>query len=101
MAIKNLGRVVGLSAYETWLAQGNDGTEEEFLNSLKGEKGDPGEVGPQGPQGEQGIQGETGPKGEQGPAGEKGTDYVLTETDKDDIANLVLQALPDGDEVSY
>lgn len=57
MAIKNLGRVVGLSAYETWLAQGNDGTEEYFLATLKGEKGDKGEIGPQGPQGEQGPEG--------------------------------------------
>ena len=57
MAIKNLGRVVGLSAYETWLAQGNDGTEEDFLATLKGEKGDKGEIGPQGPQGEQGPEG--------------------------------------------
>lgn len=57
MAIKNLGRVVGLSAYETWLAQGNDGTEEDFLATLKGEKGDTGEIGPQGPQGEQGPEG--------------------------------------------
>ena len=36
MAIKNLGRVTGKSAYEIWLEQGNTGTEEDFLNSLKG-----------------------------------------------------------------
>ena len=36
MATKNLGRVIGLSAYEIWLQAGNTGTEEEFLNSLKG-----------------------------------------------------------------
>ena len=35
MAIINLGRVVGKSAYEVWLEQGNSGTEEDFLNSLK------------------------------------------------------------------
>lgn len=42
MAIKNLGRVVGAdgkSAYEIWLEQGNTGTEQEFLNSLKGVDG--------------------------------------------------------------
>lgn len=39
MAIKNLGRVVGLSAYEVWLENGNTGTEEDFLNSLKGKDG--------------------------------------------------------------
>ena len=30
----------GKSAYEIWLEAGNTGTEEDFLNSLKGEKGD-------------------------------------------------------------
>lgn len=35
MIIKNLGKVVGDSAYETWLKQGNTGTEQDFLNSLK------------------------------------------------------------------
>lgn len=51
----------GKSAYEIWLEQeGNEGkSEEEFLASLKGPKGD------------QGIQGEPG---EQGPPGEKGED---------------------------
>lgn len=32
---------VGLSAYEIWLSQGNRGTEQDFLNSLRGEKGSP------------------------------------------------------------
>ncbi|RFC53242.1 hypothetical protein [Brumimicrobium aurantiacum] len=31
----------GLSAYEVWLAQGNTGTEQEFLDSLKGADSDP------------------------------------------------------------
>lgn len=39
MATKNLGRVVGKSTYEIWLEQGNTGTEQEFLESLKGEDG--------------------------------------------------------------
>ena len=30
----------GKSAYQIWLDEGNEGTEKEFLNSLKGEKGD-------------------------------------------------------------
>lgn len=34
----------GKSAYEIWLDAGNTGTEEEFLSSLKGEKGDTGEI---------------------------------------------------------
>ena len=32
----------GKSAYDLWLAHGNSGTETDFLNSLKGEKGDTG-----------------------------------------------------------
>ncbi|SMD33885.1 Collagen triple helix repeat-containing protein, partial [Reichenbachiella faecimaris] len=47
----------GQSAYELWLADGNEGTEEEFLASLKGakgdkgDKGDMGDIGPAGPTG--------------------------------------------------
>lgn len=32
----------GLSAYEIWLAEGNVGTEQDFLDSLIGEQGEPG-----------------------------------------------------------
>ena len=86
----------GASAYEIWLTEGNTGTVEDFLNSLKGPKGDPGKdgvdgqpgspgptgpqgpkgdpgpQGPQGPQGPKGDQGDTGPQGPQGPQGPKG-----------------------------
>lgn len=77
----------GKSAYQIWLDEGNTGTEEDFLNYLKGSKGDkgdtgapgkdglPGEKGKQGERGEQGIQGlqgETGPKGDIGPKGDTG-----------------------------
>lgn len=40
MAIKNLGKVVGDSAYEVWLKQGNTGTEEDFIKSLSPVKGE-------------------------------------------------------------
>lgn len=33
-------RVVGKSAYEVWLEQGNTGTEEEFIQSLIGKDGE-------------------------------------------------------------
>lgn len=70
----------GQSAYELWKSQeGNsDKTEDDFLNSLKGEKGDAGQQGPKGDKGEQGVAGAKGDKGEkgdtgaQGPQGEKG-----------------------------
>lgn len=35
----------GKSAYQSWLDLGNTGTEEDFINSLKGEKGQVGEKG--------------------------------------------------------
>lgn len=34
--------IIGKSVYDLWLEQGNEGTEEEFLASLKGAKGDEG-----------------------------------------------------------
>lgn len=103
----------GKSAYQVAVDNGFEGTEKEWLDSLKGKDG------AQGPQGEPGkdgtmrfeelteeqkesLKGETGPQGEpgpQGPQGENGNDYVLTESDKSDIANLVLTALPVAEEV--
>ena len=67
--------VDGKSAYELWLAAGNEGTLEEYLASLKGEKGDQGEKGEQGEKGDKGdtgAQGEKGDKGDTGAQGEKG-----------------------------
>lgn len=88
-----------LSAYLIAVKNGYKGTEKEWLESLRGEKGDPfvytdftaeqlarlqgpqglrGDTGPRGIQGEtgergpQGLQGETGPQGPRGPKGEKG-----------------------------
>lgn len=78
--------VQGDSAYEVAVKNGFVGTEEEWLESLKGEtgsmgpqgpKGDKGEIGPagkDGKDGEQGPQGPAGPKGIQGPKGEPGKD---------------------------
>ena len=74
----------GKSAFDVAVKNGFEGTEEEWIQSLKGDKGERGEQGPQGEQGpegpqgprsEQGIQGPEGaqgPKGEQGPEGPKG-----------------------------
>ena len=47
----------GLSAYEIWLAQGNTGSEQDFLNSLEG---------PQGPAGTNGADGTSGVDGQDG-----------------------------------
>lgn len=43
----NFGRVQGLSAYEVWLSEGNIGTQDDFLDSLKGVPGAQGIPGPQ------------------------------------------------------
>ena len=63
----------GKSAYEIWLDLGNEGTEQEFLASLKGQDG-------------------------YTPI--RGTDY-WTEADQAAIVADVLAALPNGDGVSY
>lgn len=66
----------GYSAYEVAVANGFDGTKEEWLASLKGEKGD---VGPQGIQGEKGDAGPQGIQGEKGEQGEPGAIISKTE----------------------
>lgn len=48
--------------------------------------------GEQGPKGDKGDKGEQGP---QGPQGEKGAPYTLTDTDKQDIVDLVLSNFTD------
>lgn len=121
---------IGKSAYEVAVDNGFEGTEEEWLESLKGEKGadgvmtfadlteeqkaslkgdkgdqgpqgdigptgpvgpkgDPGDKGDKGEQGDPGPQGEKGDPGEKGDKGDPGDSYVLTETDKQEIADLV------------
>lgn len=45
----------GKSAYQVWLAAGNTGTVQDYLNSIKGEKGDTGPVGPKGETGAAGT----------------------------------------------
>ena len=76
--------ITGKSTYDVWLDAGNIGTEEDFLNSLKGETGEPGVEGPKGDPGEPGIQGEKGDPGEKGDTPVKGVDYFTEE----DIASL-------------
>lgn len=65
----------GASAYEIAVQNGYDGTESDWLESLKGQKGDtgePGAAGAKGDPGEKGDQGEPGAPGEKGERGEKG-----------------------------
>lgn len=66
----------GQSAYELWKSKsGNEEkSEEEFLASLKGEKGD---TGAQGATGAKGDTGEQGPQGEKGDTGAKITSIEI------------------------
>lgn len=56
----------GKSAYQAWLDLGNEGTEQDFIDSLKGATGAP---GTNGANGATGAKGDTGATGAQGPAG--------------------------------
>ena len=71
---------LGKSAYEIAKEHGFKGTEEEWLESLKGEIGPEGPMGPQGEKGEQGEVGPQGPAGEQGPQGIQGEDGIGVES---------------------
>ena len=48
-----------------------------------------------------GAKGDKGDTGEPGTAGADGQDYVLTDTDKTEIANIAIGNITDGDEVKY
>ena len=72
----------GKSAYEIALENGYTGSKEDWLQSLKGERGLQGPPGPTGPQGQQGIQGVQGTEGPQGPRGEMGKPFSISKTFK-------------------
>ncbi len=66
-----------------------------------GPEGQRGATGPQGPAGDTGPQGAPGPKGDtgsQGPKGADGEDYVLTDSDKEQIAGIAVSL---ADPVQY
>lgn len=80
----------GKSAYEVAVDNGYQGTETEWLNSLKmgpkgdkGDKGDPGEPGKDGVDGEKGDPGAVGPAGPKGEKGEKGDQGIQGPPGKD------------------
>ena len=96
--------IVGKSAYEVAVASGFDGTEEEWLLSLKGDKGDKGENGVDGTvafddltdaqrASLKGEKGDKGDKGDPGDRGEKGDSYALTDEDIKKIATEVAKGI--------
>lgn len=94
-------KIIHTDAYAIAVRNGFEGTEEEWLASLKGEKGDKGdkgdtgasgqrgETGARGPQGVPGIQGQKGDKGEPGHTPQKGVDYWM-EGDRREICAEVM-----------
>ena len=76
----------GKSAYEIAKEFGFEGSEEEWLESLKGEQGPAGEMGPQGLQGEVGPM---GPEGPMGPQGEKGESFRYEDFTPEQLEDLV------------
>ena len=70
----------------------------EQLENLRGPQGEKGDIGPQGEKGEpfkysdftfEQLQALCGPKGEKGDTGPQGENYILTESDKQEIAGMV------------
>lgn len=84
----------GKSAYEIAVEHGFEGTEEEWLESLKGE---PGPQGPQGPKGDKGDPGEQGPPGENGADGQDGRG--ITDITYDSETSEFVFAMSDGTEI--
>lgn len=62
----------GKSAYEIAVENGFEGTEEEWLASLKGQDGEDGKDGAAGEKGDKGDKGDAGEKGDKGDPGEQG-----------------------------
>jgi uncharacterized protein YuzE len=70
----------GKSAYKIALEAGFEGSESDWLASLKGEHGEPGQQGIQGEKGDKGDPGEAGLQGEPGPKGDTGSSGVFIGT---------------------
>lgn len=86
----------GLSAYEVAVENGFEGDEAQWLESLRGPKGDPGEDGPKGDPGEDGADGAPGAPGADGQDGAPGADGA----DGQDGAPGVVQSIMGGDGVT-
>jgi hypothetical protein len=86
----------GKSAYAVAVENGFEGSETEWLASLKGEKGERGERGVQGIQGVQGLQGIQGVQGEKGERGNPGVYIGSGDMPKD----CNVQIDPNGDPIT-
>ncbi len=95
----------GKSAYEIAVEHGYQGTEEQWLASLKGADGksayeiavEHGYVGTE----EQWLASLKGIKGDKGDKGDPGNDWAPTEQELDDIAQRAMNFLPDAESRVY
>lgn len=91
----------GKSAYEVAVDNGFEGSESEWLASLKGPKGPAGAQGVAGPKGDKGDPGQNGAQGPQGPKGAdgktpvRGVDY-WTEADIAEIQKYIDTKIAEG-----
>lgn len=79
----------GKSAYEIWLDEGNQGTEQDFLNSIKGADGR------NGTDGQNGRDGINGTNGQDGHTPVRGTDYWTTSDKAEIVQSAVTQVETD------
>ena len=89
----------GKSAYEIAKENGYEGTKEEWLLSLKGERGPAGPEGQRGRDGSvgpQGIRGFQGVQGVQGPPGERGSPFNIHRTFRTKEELLAYTDVPEG-----
>lgn len=67
----------------------NGTTSAQIANGEKGDKGDHGIQGVKGDKGDTGEAGAVGPQGPKGDKGDPGDDYILTQADKEEIAEII------------
>lgn len=84
--LKGLAGSDGKSAYELAVENGFDGSEKDWLESLKGAKGDKGEPGDKGDKGEPGDKGDKGDKGDTG----NGIESITAEYSYDEDGNEII-----------
>lgn len=90
----------GKSAYEVAVDNGFEGSEEEWLESLKGPKGDtgqPGKDGDAGPPGKDGDEGPPGKDGDDGQPGKDGADGFPTEEQWNELVARVEELESSGE----
>lgn len=88
----------GKSAYGIALENGYTGSKEDWLQSLKGERGLQGPTGQQGERGTDGLPGIAGPKGDKGDTGERGPEGQRGEPGQQGIQGPIGLTGPKGDD---